>query len=1080
MTVIRDEGEVNDHLRKLLALLRSRRATLVAGAGTSMCVGGPSGEDLVKALLKKFECDCEERDIRGVSQDLLDLRKASREQVEDFIQGMLGRLEPNDMIKKLCSYPWAACFTTNFDSVLPAAFRHNEREAIVVREDRPSVNILDPTKLHVFQVMGSIEERTERRGRMVLTQQDYEQALSRRRMYFDLLAEATREGTAVFIGYSFNDRIILDILRDIESRHGPDSLPPLFAIFRAPIDDTSRNIQKLSARNVTVIECNIESFVEFVDKHWGEISEEPRPPGHASVVINDKTLYLPMSLITSLGPYVDFLDETTLMRGSDCTISQFLRNETESWIPFEKNWDFRRDAKNSDGKDLELRVQLELRRTNSKDNKVLFLLGDAGSGKTTMARRIAYNIAHTTRQPVFFVRDLGMRSKNMQFDEIFERMLTDYSDTVQEPGKGEEVKFTIMVDNAGGGAPDAIRLFDYLTGNGRPLLMILVDRGEDLKDIFNKPKAYRELVRQNDQYFLRDEMDMNEVERLAGYLRETGLWNLDTGDLIQTISQQYCRSFWTSVYSFVEPSRPPLAEIERSLFLSLNEVGKRFYLSIATLHQFGAEPPFELIRRSVPMPLIELNDLLTKKPTSELFLMRETESGIDTIRTHHRILASKMVSIFKPSLSEQLDVLAAIVSSANFASEFERDFAISFLVKSFGHRTRSEFSLQQRIGLFQEAADANEDQVLLHHLALLLQLNGQRDEAKHTLEKAIERGRRQDVREEAPELLLTSLAGLKADEAITELENGNLGKAEFLIEEANGLFEQIQQSSREVGHAFHRHAYFFFKLSELTTKPQEKEEFLHSSLTKIEMGLDSTQDEDTRIALLELQTRVFAQLDLPVEEGQSIEVIIAEGKKSDSVLPLSMCMRRLASSGVSKEKRLQLLTLARDKVATAIKKDAGNPALLRETVLLAKELTPTDFERILNYCRGYLAQESNPPPAMIFEAGVAAYHLGYFDQSDDYFAQLSKRSHGFRSRSRLRCAYVDEHGSPVRFDGVVDRIVHAKYGRIRITGPRATGRLVEFAPIGFLGRVDVGDRLAFEIWFSFRGPVARLLGKTRT
>src|SRR5207249_4395309 len=160
-------------------------------------------------------------------------------------------------------------------------------------------------------------------------------------------------------------------------------------------------------------------------------------------------------------------------------------------------------------------------------------------------------------------------------------------------------------DNAAGYGPAALRLFNYLTGNGRPLLMVLVDRGRTLADLFPKPEAYVQAVKSGDVFLLQDELSEQELGRAASYLKKSGFWDLETDRLIALLVQDYGRSFFASFYSFVEPARPPLTEIARSLFVGLSETAKRLYLAVAALHQFGAEAPFELIRRALPMPAIE-------------------------------------------------------------------------------------------------------------------------------------------------------------------------------------------------------------------------------------------------------------------------------------------------------------------------------------------------------------------------------------------------------------------------------------------------------------------------------------------
>lgn len=86
--------------------------------------------------------------------------------------------------------------------------------------------------------------------------------------------------------------------------------------------------------------------------------------------------------------------------------------------------------------------------------------------------------------------------------EILER----YSDAVEERGKGEEVKFLLAIDGVKYNMSRAIHLFNHLTGNGRPLLMIVADRGDMVSDFSEDCPGLERKVSGSDFYFLNDSL----------------------------------------------------------------------------------------------------------------------------------------------------------------------------------------------------------------------------------------------------------------------------------------------------------------------------------------------------------------------------------------------------------------------------------------------------------------------------------------------------------------------------------------------------------------------------------------------
>ena len=81
--------------------------------------------------------------------------------------------------------------------------------------------------------MGSMNVSDGESGQMVLSRRDYKRALIRRRKYFEYLADFVKNGTIIFIGYSFRDRIVLDVMDELIEINGQDRIPWSYAFFES-------------------------------------------------------------------------------------------------------------------------------------------------------------------------------------------------------------------------------------------------------------------------------------------------------------------------------------------------------------------------------------------------------------------------------------------------------------------------------------------------------------------------------------------------------------------------------------------------------------------------------------------------------------------------------------------------------------------------------------------------------------------------------------------------------------------------------------------------------------------------------
>jgi hypothetical protein len=215
------DEDASKYFEDIVQKVRDGRVTLFLGAGASCAAGGPSGGDLTRLIKRRFPNSSQSlKDFIEVCQDVIDTPPYNRNELEEFIREKLISLQPSNSHLLMTKYDWSAIFTTNFDDLVEVAYRisqHRLKHCQVIFSERFQVNPSDRSKICLFKLMGSLNAVEGETGSMVLSRADYNQALLRRRKYFDLLSDFVKNGTIVFIGYGFGDRLALDVIDDILS-----------------------------------------------------------------------------------------------------------------------------------------------------------------------------------------------------------------------------------------------------------------------------------------------------------------------------------------------------------------------------------------------------------------------------------------------------------------------------------------------------------------------------------------------------------------------------------------------------------------------------------------------------------------------------------------------------------------------------------------------------------------------------------------------------------------------------------------------------------------------------------------------
>jgi len=192
---------------------------LFVGAGASLGSDAPSGKKLVDLIKDEFfDIDFEEigYNLLDICQEIKDSGRG--EELKRFIRKKFTEPKPSAAHLKLPIYPWAAIFTTNYDNLIKESFEKYFDESggvskvckPVIRGDN-SIYLTKQDEVYLFKLMGDAK-RDDPEECMVLTRGDFNNRPTSRRTMLDLLSNFAHQGRVLYVGYSFKDRIIFELI----------------------------------------------------------------------------------------------------------------------------------------------------------------------------------------------------------------------------------------------------------------------------------------------------------------------------------------------------------------------------------------------------------------------------------------------------------------------------------------------------------------------------------------------------------------------------------------------------------------------------------------------------------------------------------------------------------------------------------------------------------------------------------------------------------------------------------------------------------------------------------------------------
>ena len=202
----------DDFIKLYADKIRNEEASIFIGAGISMELGLPSWKDLLSPCAQKMHLDIEKiSDYYLLSQYYSNLYGVN-ELKRMLHSGLYSECSDNKSLEQIIHLNYKTIWTTNFDSVIENAMLAHHLRHITVNNDNDLVNISHTDIPIIYKLNGDLHDLEH----IILTHEDWENYEYTHPTMLTFLKKELVCNTFLFLGYSFNDNLIKNILNNIK------------------------------------------------------------------------------------------------------------------------------------------------------------------------------------------------------------------------------------------------------------------------------------------------------------------------------------------------------------------------------------------------------------------------------------------------------------------------------------------------------------------------------------------------------------------------------------------------------------------------------------------------------------------------------------------------------------------------------------------------------------------------------------------------------------------------------------------------------------------------------------------------
>lgn len=570
-------------------------------------------------------------------------------QLENYLAKIFSPYEPGSGHRLLPTFRWQAIYTINFDLLIEAAYSNDknafQRLFVFSRNEQSIDKTLRDNQdaVGLFKLHGSIDRIHDRETKLVLSQEGYISWDQNRDRLYHRLEDSVSEYPVVFCGTTLADPHIRSLL----SRRGTGR--PMQYIVSPNLNE--HDVALFASRQITAIHATFDEFMAALDLAIPQ--NERRLLNVVGSVVHSierhfkRNAPAPAGLISFLTDNVDHV--RAAMQTVGVNAEAFFRGESQSWGPIEQNFDFTRSIYET----MMLRI-IGLQSQASPSVDVVALKGVAGSGKTVLARRAAYDLAVTYGHLVLFAPPrANLRPEPLI--ELFE--LTG-------------ARAVLVVDQAAEQAVALTKLVSALEAASVPLTLLIADSQSAMsgaiEEMGEAVKFTLELRR----------MSEDEIDRLLEKLRDHGCLGLLEGrepeDQRNAFKAVADRQLLVALYEATQ-GKPLedilLEEYHRIVIPDAQEL----YLLVCVLNQYNTPVRAGLVRRLLGVNFNEFNSKLLGPLHGTVYAAKDPASGDFAYRARHAQIAHIVFRNVLNTNSKQIAYFLRIIGDMDISYSSDLD-----------------------------------------------------------------------------------------------------------------------------------------------------------------------------------------------------------------------------------------------------------------------------------------------------------------------------------------------------------------------------------------------------------------------
>lgn len=383
--------------KALIEYIQEGNIVLFLGAGASIGAKHegikpiPNGQQLAEMLVDKFLG----KEYSGIS--LLKAAELSISQtdlftVQDYIASIFIDYYPAAFHLILPTFFWKAIYTTNFDLVIQRAYDQAEDglqklAPFVQNTDRIDDKLKNPDSIPYTKLHGCITYTRDAQIPLILTTEQYISHRKERKFLFERYVQHAAQFPVIYIGSNLDDSDIRAILLELKEEI---QITPRSYIVSPSLKQAEKSFWESYA--LTCIDMTFEAFLKEIDiaipkttRKLAKLEEKYEHP--ICQRFRTKDTAVPDTVKLLLSRDVEYLNKE--IKPTELTPQQFYKGYYKDCSPIIYNYDIKRPI--SDNIISEVFLLEEEEKENPEE--LYILRGHAGSGKTVLLRRIAWDSA---------------------------------------------------------------------------------------------------------------------------------------------------------------------------------------------------------------------------------------------------------------------------------------------------------------------------------------------------------------------------------------------------------------------------------------------------------------------------------------------------------------------------------------------------------------------------------------------------------------------------------------------------------------------------------------------------------------